>query len=223
MIKLSNRLDAISSLIPVNASVIDVGCDHALLDIFLAENKKVSKVIASDININALGNAKDNIKKYHLEDVIETRLGSGLDTLYVDDEINTIVISGMGANTIIDILNSDISKLDGIRTMIIGSNTKIPLLRKEISKLGYKIGDEVIVKDNKKMYIIIKYIKGIKKYNKKELYFGPILLNKQDNIFKEYYRKELVKLNSNLSKLPKNHIIDRYKIKKEIRLYKGII
>ena len=223
MIKLSIRLEAISSLIPFNSNIIDIGCDHALLDIYLVENKIVSRAIASDINKNALANAIGNIKKYNLENIIETRLGNGLDTLSEDDGVDTIVISGMGTNTIIDILNNNLSKLDSINTMVIGSNTKVPLLRKEISKIGYIISDEVIVCDNKKMYIIIKFIKGKKKYSKKDLYFGPILLSKQDKLFKEYYSSQLDKLNCNLRNLPKNRIIDKYKIKKEIRLYKGVI
>lgn len=223
MIKISNRLETISSLIPINASVIDIGCDHALLDIYLIENKIASKVIASDINNNALNNAKDNIKKYHLEKIIDTRLGNGLDTLSKSDNIDTIVISGMGAHTIVGILKNNIDKLKNIDTIVIGSNTKLEFLRKELMKIDYIIEDEVIVKDNKKTYIIIKFIKGRKRYNKKELYFGPILLKKKDLLFKEYYGYELDKLKMFLKLLPKNHIIDKYKIKKEIRLYKGVI
>ena len=39
MIKISKRLEAISSLVPVNSNIIDIGCDHALLDIYLIQNK----------------------------------------------------------------------------------------------------------------------------------------------------------------------------------------
>ena len=81
MIKLSKRLEAISSLVPVNSKVIDVGCDHALLDIYLYQNKISNKIIAADVNQNALNNAKDNIKKAKLEKIIEARLGNGIDTL----------------------------------------------------------------------------------------------------------------------------------------------
>ena len=63
MIKISKRLEAISSLVPVNSNVIDIGCDHGLLSIYLFQKKVANKVIASDINENALNNAKENIKK----------------------------------------------------------------------------------------------------------------------------------------------------------------
>ena len=80
-----------------------------------------------------------------------------------------------------------------------------------------------MVEDNKKIYTIIKFIKGKKKYNKKEIYFGPILLKKRDKLFIENSKKELQRLNICLKLLPKNRVVDRYKLKKETRLYNGIV
>ena len=219
MIKLSNRLAMIASLVPLKSKVIDIGCDHALLDIYLYQNKQVSKVIASDVNENALNNAKDNIKKNKLTNKIETRLGNGLDTLKKEDDIDTIIISGMGAHTAVGILKNNLDKLSNIDTIIIQSNTKLFFLRKEVTKLNYKIVDEEIILDSNKVYTIIKFIKGKSKYNKKELYFGPVLLKKNSKLFKDYNKKEVEKLNLFLKMIPKNRILERYKLKKEIRLY----
>lgn len=220
MIKLSKRLEAISSLVPNNSKVIDIGCDHGLLDIYLYQNKISSKVIASDINENALNNAKENIKKNNLEKYIETRLGNGLDTLTDKDDINTIIISGMGSHTAIGILKNNLNKLKKIDTIIIQSNTKIELLRKEVTKLNYLIEDELLVEDNKKVYTVIKFIKGKKKYSKKELYFGPVLLKRNTELFQKNNKQELEKLNLLLKLMPKNKILDRYNIKKKINMYK---
>ena len=219
MIKLSKRLEAISSLIPNNSKIIDIGCDHGLLDIYLYQQKKCNKIIASDINESALNNAKDNIKKNKLEKEIETRLGNGLDTLKENDNIDTIVISGMGAHTVVGILKNNLDKLKEIETIIIQSNTKIEFLRKEVTRLNYKIDDEVLIEDNKKIYTIIKFIKGKKKYSKKELYFGPILLKKNTKLFQMNNKKELDKLKLLLKMMPKNKMIDRYKIKRKIKMY----
>lgn len=219
MIKISKRLEAISSLVPVNSNIIDIGCDHALLDIYLYQKEIINKAIASDINENALNNAKNNIKKYQLQDKIETRLGDGLDSLKENDKIDTIVISGMGAHTIIGILKKNLSKLKNIKNIIISSNTKLELLRKEVTKLNYKIENEIIVEDNKKTYIIIKFVKGKKRYTKQELYFGPILLETKNETFKKYTKKELEKIYLLINLLPKKNIITKIKIKKEINLY----
>ena len=223
MIKLSKRLEAISSLVPVNAKVIDVGCDHALLDIYLYQNKISKKIIAADVNLNALGNAQENIKKVKLDKDIETRLGNGIDPLKEDDDIDTIIMAGMGAHTIIGILKNNYQKLKNIDNIIIQSNTKLFFLRKEMMKLNYKIDNEVMVLDNKKIYTIIKYVKGKYKYNKKELYFGPVLLKNNSKLFQEYNKKELAKLEMILKLLPKDKIFMRYKTKREIELYKKIV
>ena len=220
MIKLSKRLEAISSLVPVNSKVIDVGCDHALLDIYLYQHKISKKIIASDVNENALNNAKENIKKVKLDKYIETRLGNGLDTLDEKDNIDTLIMSGMGAHTIIGILKKNYHKLKKINTIIIQSNTKLFFLRKEMMKLNYKIDNELMILDNKKTYTVIKYVKGRQRYNKKELYFGPILLKNNSKLFQEYKKIELEKLHMVLKLLPKDKILMRYKIKKEIRLFK---
>ena len=222
MIKLSKRLEVISSLIPNNSKIIDIGCDHGLLDIYLYQNKISDKIIASDINENALNNAKENIKKNKLEKYIETRLGNGLETLKDTDDINTIIISGMGAHTAIGILKNNQSKLKKINTIVIQSNTKLEFLRKEIIKLNYCIEDEILIEDNKKIYTIIKFIKGNKKYNKKELYFGPVIMKKNTELFKSNNKKEITKLEILLKQLPKNKIIDRYKIKKKLQMYQKI-
>ena len=155
-----------------------------------------------------------------LENTIETRLGNGLDTLKNTDNIDTIIISGMGAHTAVGIIKNNIQKLTNINTIIIQSNTKIEFLRKEITKLNYIIKDEMLVEDNKKIYTIIKFEKGKRKYNKKELFFGPILLQKNNKLFQKNNQIELEKLKLVLKMMPKNKIIDRYKIQKKINMYK---
>lgn len=223
MINLSSRLKLISEFVPLNSKVMDIGCDHGLLDIYLYQNKIVKKIIASDINFSALNNAIENIKANKLEKEIETRLSDGLKNIHPEDEIDTLVIAGMGSNTIVNMLKKDIKKLDKIKTIIIQSNTKLEFLRSEIVKLNYYIADEAIVEDNKKIYIVIKFIKGRRKYTKKELYFGPILLSTKSLVFQKYTKDNLKKLQCILSSVPKNKILLRYKIKKEIHLYQDIV
>ncbi len=220
MIKLSKRLEEISSLVPLKARVVDIGCDHGLLDIYLYQNGIVSKIIASDINENALSNAKENIKNNNLEDIIETRLGSGLEVINLNDKIDTIIISGMGAYTIVEILKNNPEILSTISTIIIQSNTKNYYLRKEITKMNYLIEEEKIVKDNNKYYTIIKFTKGYQKYTKKELYFGPKLLSNSSKIFEEYKNAQYQKLKNIKKSIPKRKFMECYKIKKELDFYK---
>ena len=160
--------------------------------------------------------AKKNINKNRI--LIETRLGNGLDVINYN-EVDTIIISGMGGNTILNILKKN--KLKYIKKIVIQSNTDIPLIRKYINKLGYTIKNEQLIIDKNIYYIIITFSKGKHKYTKKELYFGPILLKENNELFKKKKTIELNKLEKILEKIPNKKIITKYKLKKLIKLYKN--
>ena len=221
MNNLSNRLKEIASFIPDNIKMVDIGCDHALLDIYLYRNRKNIKIIASDINENALEQAKKNIKKYKLDKFIETRLSNGLDNIN-SDEIDTIILSGMGSHTIVGILRMNQKKLINVDNIIIQSNNHIDFLRERILELNYYIDSEKLVKDNNIIYTIISFKKGKEKYNKKEIYFGPYLLKENSNLFKEKNKQDLEKLEYLYKIIPKSHILHRIKIKNKINMYKKL-
>ncbi len=199
--KISNRLQELSTFINPEDKMIDIGCDHALLDIYLCEEYKDIKIIASDIHEEALKNASNNVTKNKLNDRIELRLGDGL-TVVNKDEIDTILISGMGFNTIKKILSNK-EKMEGIKKIVVQSNTDVVKLRKFVIKLGYKIVKEKLVKDNDIIYTIIEFNKGEEKYTYDEIYFGPRILENKDELFYEYYSKKLLKYENLLLQIPK--------------------
>ena len=218
MIKLSKRLLAIANLVDDNSKVVDIGCDHGLVSIYLAMNKQNISIIASDINQNALDNAIKNINKYHLEDKIKVCLSNGLDN--INDEIDTIIISGMGGHTIIDILTNNQEKLNTVNNIIIQSNNDIEYVRRKIVKLGYYISKEKLILDKNIYYTVILFTKGKKKYTNKEYYFGPILLKENSKIFIERKNKEYTKLVNIKNNIPKRKLLIRLKILKELHMYK---
>ena len=100
----------------------------------------------------------------------------------------------MGTHTILDILNTN--KLSN--TLIISSNNNIDILRKNIIDLGYIIDSEIFLFDKGKPYIIIKFIKGEKKYSKIDISIGPIL---RKNIeYKKYLKLKYKQILTNISK-----------------------
>ena len=218
MIKLSKRLLSIANLVDDNSKVVDIGCDHGLVSIYLAMNKQNISIIASDINQNALDNAIKNINKYHLEDKIKVCLSNGLDN--INDEIDTIIISGMGGHTIIDILTNNQEKLNTVNNIIIQSNNDIEYVRRKIVKLGYYISKEELILDKNIYYTVILFTKGKKKYTNKEYYFGPILLKENSKIFIEKNNKEYTKLVNIKNNIPKRKLLIRLKILKELHMYK---
>ena len=203
---LNLKLKTIASLINKNDTVIDVACDHAYLAIYLKKNNLCKEVYASDISENAIKNANKNIENANLK--IKTFITNGLSS--VPPNIDTVVIAGVGANTILDIVKN--SLLD-IKTYIISSNNNYYLLRSNMAKLGYYNNFEVVIKDNNKYYPIIKFIKSNKKDNKFLLKYG-----KSNNI--DYYNYLLKKEEAIITKLPDNLKI---KHQKEINNLKKII
>ena len=223
MSKLSKRLEMVANFIDNNdKSVIDIGCDHGLLSIYLANKFKNLKIIASDVNKNALDNAKKNITKCGLNDRIETRLGSGISVINNNDNIDTIVVAGMGTNTIVEILKYSRDKLVNVNKIIIQSNTDLYFLRKNMVNFGYFIDDEELVVDKGIIYTIIKFVKGKMKYSYKELYLGPILISKNSDLFVEKCKKELNNMKKILKNIGKGHYFYKLKLKKNIRILENI-
>ena len=191
---ISLRLKSLVKYVDRNDKVIDIGCDHALLDIYLVKELNLNNVIVSDIHEKALESGIKNIRRYGLSDKIETRLGDGLEILNEQDDVDTIIISGMGTNTILHILNNEYIKK--IKKMIIESNRDYDILREEVVKLGFYISKEEVIEDNGKIYIAIIFLRGERKYSYKELMYGTkeminkdiyydFLLNKKRTILKK--------------------------------------
>ena len=177
---LNKRLQTLSAFIQKKDVVLDIGCDHALLGIYLVLNKNI-KVIGSDINSGPLEKAKENLQKYHLENSIELRFGNGLEVM--SDDINTIVISGMGGISIVNIL-SNIKEYPYVKKVIISPNNDFELTRKEISKLGFTLEKEVMIEECGKFYLISEYKQGKSKIDN---FFGK--LNLKDKVVRKYYQR----------------------------------
>lgn len=219
--KINARLKKIGDLVEANSFCLDVGCDHALLDIYLVDKNKNIKAVASDIAEGPLEQAKKNIKRERLEDKIETRLGSGLSTY--TDEINTVIISGMGGRNIIGICKNDLKVLKKIDTLIISPNNYQEDVKRFLTKNGFYIENEEFVKDKKFIYQIIILKRGKKKYTKKEYFFGPIFLIKKGPLFREYYLREQKSKEILKTMLPKKYRLKKYQLKKEIEMIKNEI
>ncbi|MEG2457948.1 MAG: tRNA (adenine(22)-N(1))-methyltransferase TrmK [Bacilli bacterium] len=195
------RIDTIFKYIKKSDIVADIGCDAALLSKRLAKKKIYS--ISSDIKFNIINNAfmstQEEAKKY-----ISYRVGDGSSSLTEEDNINTFVLSGMGSHTILNIISSSKILPDNIITI---SNNDYKILRSGMQFLGYKIKEEVIIKENKKFYNLIFFIKGLDNLSQKELLIG---VNHQNlTLLNEYLNERVVKLNKIINMIPDNNITDK--------------
>lgn len=216
--KLNNKLKKIAELVPSNSFVLDVGCDHALLLIYLSLKNINIKCLGVDINNKPLLKALDNIKKYHVEKDITLKQGNGLE--YLNDEISHIVISGMGGILINDIILKDIDKVKDYQTLILCPNSDSDLIRKSLTKNGFKLINEVLIED-KYIYEIMVFKKGKDKLTRKEIIYGKYLKN--DKLYKKYLTNKLKIAENIVNNLPKKYFLKKIKLLYNILVIKKII
>lgn len=178
------RLEKISSYISDNEKVLDVGCDQALLSKILAKRKIYS--IASDLRPNIIENAKKNLTPLEKE-YITFSVSNGVPTIL--NEEYTLVLSGMGAHTILDILKNSNYRFKKIITI---SNNNNDILRTEMSKLNYYVLEEEIIKEKGKFYNLIVFDNVKRDYSKEQILVGinhknkELLKEKNEYLIKKY-------------------------------------
>lgn len=209
--KISKRLQTIADLIDTQ-SVIDVGCDHALLDIYLTKEKNL-KCTATDISPHVIKQAQKNIEKYQLQNKIQVIQTDGLVDVSISTQ-DTIILAGMGTSTILDILKTYCQN----NPIIICSHKDLFQLRKKMHKKGYSIFKEEAILEKNHWYVVILFKKGKQKYSYLDYLLGPLAKNNS------VYLKYLYQKNQTIIKrIPKKHWINRWKKKKLSKQIKKLI
>ena len=196
MEKLPNRLKGVASLIPCGKTVADIGTDHALIPIYLVQSGIALKVIASDINKAPFRRARTIVRLHGLEDLIDMRMGDGLKILK-PGEAETIVISGLGGLTIIDILNASPEVLEKAETLVLSPATHESEVRHWLKDKGWQLADEELVEDHDRIYQILQATPEGKRQDENwtelEYEVGPVILRKRHLLLKEYLSRKLKK------------------------------
>ena len=219
MIRLSKRLKIIHDMVP-SSVVADIGSDHGKLMIALVQSGKVTKGFAVENKEGPFERLRSNLIRYHVNDMITPLFSDGIKDITRD--VGTIVIAGMGGQTIVNILKAHPEKLISVQTIIIDAHTAVPFARKEICQMGYAIADEKIVKEDGIFYEIIKFVKADKAIiSDEDLEFGPILRQEKSATFKEKYQNRINEIDTILSKgqLPETRIASLYEEKHKLERY----
>ncbi len=204
---MSKRIEAICSYINDTDKAIDVGCDQALLGEMLA--KRGVHSVASDIRESIIENAQKRILDLNLEKYIDFLVSDGLKNV-TKKKLDTLVLSGMGTYTILNIVSSTNIKFNKIITI---SNNNHDILRLKMNDLNYTVDKEEIIYEKGKYYNLILFVPGNTKYTKEELLIG---LNHQNNgLLKEKLEIDLNKYVSIYKKSNDKKILDKINIIKE--------
>lgn len=203
--RMNLRLRTLAQMVDQGARVADIGTDHAYLPIQLVKDGKVDYAIASDVAAGPLENAEKDIIAAGLKNKIETRLGSGLETISAKDRIDTVVIAGMGGKLMTNILNEAWSRNFHFATLILEPNVGEPGVREWLSAHKYQIINEKIITEAGHIYELIKAqeLENTISLTDRQIFFGPEILKEKNQVFYQKWRDQLAyhqRLLTNLNK-----------------------
>ncbi len=232
MIQLSKRLQAVAELAagrmehggrsvaevpertktPQIKCVADVGTDHGYLPIWLVEQGIADRAIAMDVRTGPLQRAQEHIREHQLGAYIETRLSDGLAALH-RDEVQVIVIAGMGGATMSGILEAGQAVISPDTILVLQPQSELYEFRRYLVTHGFRLLSEDMVEEDGKYYPMMKVQKGLKapydvcresgkalddvhgkgsadeetlSYTEEELRYGPLLLEERHPVLREF-------------------------------------
>ena len=173
---MNRRLAKLYEKITPGVGVIDVGTDHGYLPVALAKAAYPGRILASDLRAEPLNAARRSAEREGVTDRIEFLLCDGL-SLCPPDAVDTIVIAGMGGDTIVKILDDAEFCLDKRYRFILQPMTKPEVLRYWLAYNEFGILSETKVFDAGTLYqILTARFGGRTKLNDAELYIGKASL-----------------------------------------------
>ncbi len=179
-VKLSPRLQLIANKVLIGSFIADIGTDHAYIPIYLIQNGIALYAIASDVRHGPVDKANENVKKYQLEGKVDVRLGYGLEKI-LKDEVDTVIIAGMGGTLISEVLSAATPILKRINRLILQPMTGQDEVRKWLADNRFIILDEELVSEGEKIYNVIVAEHGEERIEKEVFYhIGKSLIAKKD-------------------------------------------
>ena len=220
-LNLSKRLLCAASLIRDGSFLADVGTDHAYLPIHLCLGGRVRGAFASDINQGPVERARENIKKYGLEDTVSVEVSDGLRAAEAHSP-DSIAILGMGGELIARILSEAAwVKKEGI-CLCLQPMTHAEALRSYLLENGFAIKQEEIVEEDGRIYQLLtaEYSPSLvtPPYTEAELLLGRLNIEKKTPSLKRLGEHQL----SVLSKRIEGKRLAMESVDAELALAEGI-
>ena len=193
-IPLSKRLQVCAGFVSPGDRVADIGCDHGYLSIYLLKNRIAASAIAADINEMPLQSAKRNALRFGVADRIRFYLSDGVKSIPRD--FDTLVCAGMGADTMVSILEAAPWLCSANYRLILQCQSKTHLVRQYMLDMGWVIENEVVIRDGRFLYTVISaswqdiYSNG----PFVDYYYSPCLLESPTPESIEYYHRLVKRL-----------------------------
>ena len=156
---LSERMLRTAGFVSRGNRTADVGCDHAYTSIYLVEQGIAPQVIAMDVNAGPLARAKENVRKFGMEEKIDLRLSDGLAKL-LPGEADTVLIAGMGGPLMERILSAYPETVATVKELVLQPQSEIGGFRRFVQSMGFRITEEDMLFEDGKYYTILRAEQG---------------------------------------------------------------
>lgn len=202
-IPLSNRLKTCCSMISKGERVADVGCDHGYLGIHLLRENIASSIIAADINEGPLQSAQKNAEKFGVNERIAFYLSDGVKSIPRD--FDTLVCAGMGADTMISILEAAPWLKDSKYKLILQCQSRRPELRAYLYAQGFSICKETLAKDGHFIYPVMEVVYSpAPALSPAQYHITPALLESGSELLPAFYQMVVNGLRNSVEGLSKS-------------------
>lgn len=182
--ELSPRLYAIAQLTERGKRIVDVGTDHGRLPVWLALRTD-ARITATDVRRAPLARAVRAADEHGVGDRIRFVLCDGLSFDGARDS-DTVVIAGMGGETIRSILERAPWTKSGVR-LILQPQSKLDELCVWLSENGYAPDDAVLAEDAGRLYAVLS-VSGAEAYSGAPVYAEDALLKARDPLLPRWLR-----------------------------------
>lgn len=200
---MSKRLFGLIELCKNVNTTVDVGCDHGYIGYNLLKENKTKFLIATDISAPSLEKARKLITLNGLGKNADFRVGNGLEVIDENEEINQVVIAGMGGCEIVKIIQN-FKRQNEVEYWILQPMNELVKLRQFLNKNNLKIENDLILEDDKFYHMIVAK-KGKQNLTAEQLEFGVNFKNDFSLDYNHWLIYKCKKFNEIIKKLPKNN------------------
>ena len=219
VLNLGKRLETIVSFCSRTRTIADIGCDHGQVTAELILQAKAYSVIATDISSASINKAVRLASSLNILPFISFREGDGFAPITKYDKVDSAVIAGMGGNEIIKILQDSKIRVD---ELVLQPMTDAVKLRGYLLQIGFKIVEDVVIKEGDKYYTVIKVRTGKMRITDLELYFGINNLRDFSLDFIDFIRLErakIFKVKDMIGELNKDYKAQIKRIDRVLKMY----
>jgi len=173
--------------------VVDIGCDHALLPIFLLQSGRIDFAIATDIAKEPLEKGRKNAILADVDDDMRFVLSDGLAQIALGN-VETCIIAGVGGETVMKILENDLDVAKSFGQLILSPQRDVPAVRRFLHSNGFKIVCEELILDDSKFYHILDCEVGLQKpFCNGGYAFGRDLIKRKHPVLRSFIHSEMEK------------------------------